>query len=146
PDETPTAPLRQLPGFLAGLLIILVAGVGLHLLGRAVAGDRPSSRYTVLAITFLLSFGAFLYLERNFWLSRLMGLRHGKSHVVEAVFFTLLSIVWAFVRAAGTDPEEPETADSAAGKEKAPVHPRDPARESVETIVFVVVLVLLLKL
>jgi signal peptidase I len=145
PNETPTGPLRQLPGFIAGLLIILVAGVALHLLGRAVAGDRPSSRYTVLAITFLLSFGAFLFLERNFWLSRLMGLRHGKSHVVEAAFFTVLSIVWAFVRAAGTDPEEPETGE-AAGKEKAPAHPRDPARESVETIVFVVVLVLLLKL
>lgn len=145
PTSIPTAPLRQLPGFIAGLAIILVAGVGLHLLGRSVAGDGRTSRYAVLAVTFLLSFGAFVYLQQGFWLSRLMGLRHGKSPILEAAFYTLFSIVWAFVRAAGAEPEE-ETGEAAGDKQKQQAHPRDPARESVETIVFVVVLVLLLKL
>src|SRR5262249_30947540 len=54
--------------------------------------------------------------------------------------------VWAFVRAAGAEPEEADGAEKAEDKEKHTPHPRDPARESVETIVFVVVLVLLLKL
>src|SRR5262249_27581093 len=135
-----------LPGFLAGLLIILLAGVGLHLLGRAIAGDRESARTTALIVTFVLSFGAFVMLERDFWLSRLMGLRHGRHPLLEAALFTLLSIVWACVRAAGAEPEEADGAEKAEDKEKHPPHPRDPARESVETIVFVVVLVLLLKL
>lgn len=133
-------PLRQLPGFLAGLVIILVAGVGLHLFGRLLAGDDPTARMVLLVVTFMLSVVAFVFLERKFWLSRLMGLRHGRIPILEAAMFALLSIVWAFVRAAGAESEEE------AAKAKAAVHPRDAGRESVETVVFVVVLVLLLKL
>ncbi|MBY0515026.1 MAG: S26 family signal peptidase, partial [Gemmataceae bacterium] len=141
-QATPTTmtPLRQLPGFLAGLLIILVVGVGLHLLGRTVAADRGIDRAYMLGLTFAVSLAAFVALERHFWLSRLMGLRHGKIPVFEALMFAVLSIVWAFVRAAGAEAEEE------AEKAKTPPHPRDATRESVETIVFVVVLVLLLKL
>ncbi len=140
--------LRRLPGFVGGLALILLSGWALHFLGysfvRRLGGNQELNELIGFTLTFTISFGLFIVMERHFWLSRLMGLKHGRSHVIEAGLFWLFGIVWAFVRAAGAEPEDENGSKPAS--EKQPPQPRDPARESVETIVFVVVLVLLLKL
>lgn len=140
--------LRRLPGFVGGLVLVILSGWTLHFVGyslaKSVGGNQDVTLLVALTMTFTLSLLIFVSMERNFWLSRLMGLKHGRSHVIEAGLFWLFGIVWAFVRAAGAEPEDETGAK--AEREKQVHQPRDPARESVETIVFVVVLVLLLKL
>jgi signal peptidase I len=140
--------IRRLPGFVGGLAIIIFSGWALHFVGfslaRKIGGNQSLYELLALTLTFTISFVLLVRLQINFWLSKLMGLKHGRSHVIEAGLFWLFGIIWAFVRAAGAEPEEENGAKS--DREKHPQQPRDPARESVETIVFVVVLVLLLKL
>ena len=76
-------------------------------------------------------------LERNLWLSRFMGLRLGphSSQVSETLFFFFTGIVGLLLR----------TTDKPAPTAARPAHQNDGFREIIETVVFVVVLVLLLK-
>lgn len=142
----------RLAGFLAGLVLVLVSGWLLIYAGFALAERMRWPEGIALGLTTVLSLGLFLLLERNFWLSRLMSLRVSPeaSSVVSAVLMWLFGIAWLFVKAGLIDAERPprETAEKRPAEERKPrtSHPRDPAREVVETIVFVVVLVLLLKL
>ena len=98
----------------------------------------------VVGLASFLSLGVFFLLERNFWLSRFMGLRipAGLPWQVSAVILWLFGIVGLLLRST----TRPQTASDARGKTQAAEHlVTDSVREVVETIVFVVVLVLLLK-
>jgi signal peptidase I len=105
-----------------------------------------SEQYGV-GVAAAISLGLFLILERDFRLSRLMGLRHRPtaSPVFSAVLLWLFGPLWVFVKTMVLDPDHPPEEESDR-RAKAAASPRDHAREAVETIVFVVVLVLLLKL
>jgi len=98
--------------------------------------------YRILAtLTALLTFAPFLYMEtRDFWLSRMLGLRV-KTHAspwISAGMFWALGPISLFLRPSA-DPMPTSESESNL------VADPNPAREVVETIVFVVVLVLLLK-
>jgi signal peptidase I len=142
--------LRRIAGFFTGLFIVLVcgwgliAGVGYVAYKSGWAWAEPAD---IAAIAGLLVLPLFLLLERNFWLSRLMGLRvrPGAAPWRSAVMMWLFGVAWLFVKASIIDAEV-VPADRVAAQPKPKPHPRDSLREVVETVVFVVALVLMLKL
>ena len=144
---TATTGLRKFGGFFAGLAIVVVSGWVLLYAGYILADRAGFSERIGLAIAAALSLVLFLLLERNFWLSRLMGLhvRPNASPVASAVSLWLLGGAWLFIKSSFIDADRPDE-EAAEEKKKHPPVPRDHTREAVETIVFVVVLVLLLKL
>jgi signal peptidase I len=125
----------------AGLVLVLVLGWGL-IAGVAYAAYRANVRLevgTVVLLTAVLSLVLFVLLERNLWLSRFMGLRTDAhtSPYREAVFLWLLGVPGLLWR-------------SSEGRDAAPADQKTQSdvsntREVIETVVFVVVLVLLLK-
>jgi hypothetical protein len=136
--------LRQL----LGLLLILTAGWGfIALVGfLAVSWKIGISFGAAAGIASLLSLGLFLLLQQNLWLSRFLGLRLSPraSPVTEALFIWVFGVATFLLRS--TVNPEPTPAAAAADKGKgAPPETQDGFREIVETVVFVVVLVLLLK-
>ena len=90
----------------------------------------------IIAVASVPSFLFLFLLERNLWLSRFMGLRLdlGSTQMGETLFFWLFSVFVLFVRSS----DQPSTGP------KSPTE-TDGVREIVETVVFVVVLVLMLK-
>ena len=122
----------------------LIAGVGYVAYKSGWAWAEPAD---IAAIAGLLVLPLFLLLERNFWLSRLMGLRvrPGAAPWRSAVMMWLFGVAWLFVKASIIDAEV-VPADRVAAQPKPKPHPRDSLREVVETVVFVVALVLMLKL
>lgn len=143
----PPSTIRWLAGLLGGITLVILAGWALWLGGWVMAHRAGTSGFYGLIPAALLSLVLFLLLERDYWLSHLMGLRvpAGGSVVKSAALFWLFGLGWLFVKTSIIDPDRPE-AEGNGQKAKTPPGPRDPAREAVETIVFVVVLVLLLKL
>ena len=153
---TPAVHLTQ-GGFvrwLLGLLLILATGWGLiALVGFLASAWKVSISYGgAAAVASVFSLGLFLLLERDLWLSRFMGLRLGprSSPALEAVFLWLLGPVALLLRSTvahePTPQAVPATATALSDKAKRAVpESQDGFREIVETIVFVVVLVLLLK-
>jgi hypothetical protein len=124
-----------------GVLIIICSGWGFIALVAFIAHRHgigiPFEAATAIAA--LLSLGMFLLLERDLWLSRFMGLRltAKASPLKESLFFWFFGIAALLLRStavATTAPGRPATSGET-----------DSFREVVETIVFVVVLVLLLK-
>jgi signal peptidase I len=138
--------VRQFAGWWAGLVIVLVCGWG------AIAAAALATRSTrlhldvVLAIASALSLGIFLLLERHFWLSRLMSLRVPTALPWWASAMLLWGLGVPGLLFRSTAPK-PHAATDAEGKPKPAeaAQPTDSGREIVETVVFVVVLVLLLK-
>ena len=129
--------------WLGGLIIILGAGWALI----AFAGYLLMMRYgwslPVVAVTlYAVSFGLFYTLEQGLWLSRFMGLRLGphSTALTETLFFWILGPAGLLLRS--TAAERPP---APLPSERRTTPATDSAREIVETIVFVVVLVLLLK-
>jgi hypothetical protein len=129
--------------WLAGTVIVLVCGWGFIL---AVALADRSWKLGIpievaAAVAAVASLGMFMLLERNFWLSRFMGLRisaHG-SPTGEAAILWALGVPGLLLRSTGAP--APETAR---GKAR-PGTEADTLREIVETIVFVIVLVVMLR-
>ena len=124
--------------WLAGLALLLVSGWGFiiicYLIAKACHLDV--SFQAVLGTAGLLSFGMLYLLERNLWLSRFMGLRLGphSTPLNEALFFWITWVPGLLLRSSDQPSADAKTQPQADG-----------VREIVETIVFVVVLVLLLK-
>lgn len=90
-----------------------------------------------------------LFESRGFRLSRLVGLevKPGESWLLSAVGFGVLGAGWVFVKG-GLSDREAAKAEAALAKPATaePQHKPNPGREAIETVVFVVVLVLMLKL
>ncbi len=138
--------LRQL----LGLVILGAAGWGFialvaHLANTWKIGISWEAAAIVAAI---LSFGLFLLLEQNLWLSRFMGLRLSPraTPLKEALFFWLTGVVGLMLRTTVAPEDLPTGAPAQAAGDR-PLEPevKDGFREIVETVVFVVVLVLMLK-
>jgi signal peptidase I len=138
--------LRQSAGWLAGLVIVAGVGWGFIYLAWHLArdykliGPEGEGSLVVVAIAAAVSLAVFVLLERHFWLSRLSGFQVGPgSHPLRsAVFLWLFGVVWMFVRGSLETPPQHT-------KEAKPPPPGHAPRETIETIVFVVVLVFLLK-
>jgi len=125
---------------LVGILIILLGGWAILALGFYLDNKLAMQWSTpaILAVYGIISLVVFFLLEKDLWLSSFMGLRLTpySTQMTEALFFTLLGPVGLLLRSSAN--ERPVVAG------KAPPHV-DGTREIVETVVFVVVLVLLLK-
>jgi signal peptidase I len=131
-----------------GFLLVLVCGWGLLALAFFLTRSVKSNMEAALAVTSVLDLGLFLLLERNFWLSRFMGLRiEPNSHPWHsAIFLWLLGVPGLLFRSTNFHPKPAAAAQPARARSvQHPTQHSDSIREVVETIVFVVVLVLLLK-
>ncbi len=128
----------------AGLAIVLAAGWG-FIAVVAWLTYRYQERMSVLPIAMIaavVSLGFFLLLERNRWLSNFMGLRPAPnaSPYKDAFFLWLLGVPGLLWRST----EGRDAAASPVGDQKVQSDVSN-TREVIETVVFVVVLVLLLK-
>ena len=142
---TASTGLRRTAEFGAGLALVVGAGWMLLYAGYKLAHWMNWGESYGIALAAVASLALFVVLERDFWLSGLLGLRHkpNASWVPSAVLMWLFGVGWLFVKGSLLDADRPE---EDADRKKAALVPRDHAREAVETVVFVVVLVLLLKL
>lgn len=142
--------IRQTAGWLAGMLIVFCAGWGFLYLDwylvkhYKLAGVNPGRTQvlTFLAAGLVLSFTLFMFLERKFWLSHLIGYKvyPDANPLPSALYYAVGGIPGMFARTAVGSP--PKHANEKAPPQPAPGHA---PREAIETIVFVVVLVFLLK-
>jgi signal peptidase I len=133
---------RTLRWFL-GMLLVLVAGWGFILASYLLAGEYDIASPELVALfAAVLSLGFLLLLERKFWLSGFMGLRllPGVPDWGSALVFWVFGVVGLFFRSTQTTPQVENNAGQRPGSDVT-----DSAREVIETVVFVVVLVLLLK-
>jgi signal peptidase I len=136
-------------GWFAGLLIVLVCGWGVLYLVFYLTRSSSRSPNLALSIAAPLNFFVFLLLEKNLWLSRLMGLRitpRANPHFNQwysAFLLWLFGVPGLLFRSTVTR-TSPQL-DGAPGRKDEPAPPADSTREIVETVVFVVVLVLMLK-
>jgi signal peptidase I len=132
--------------------LVLVLVCGWLLLGLAFYLTRGSKTGTEVGLSLgaVFSLALFLVLEWNHRLSRLMGLRYNPHSPgwQSAIYFWLLGVPGLLFRSSQAVAEEPQTAAELARKAKrgtdVSTH-TDSFREIVETVVFVVVLVLMLK-
>lgn len=125
----------------AGLVLVLAAGWGFIALVAYAAykGNFRIELGTAAALASVLSLVLFVVLQRNLWLSRFMGLRTeaNPSPLKEAFILWLLGVpglLWRSTERAGAAPADQKTQSEVSN-----------TREVIETVVFVVVLVLLLK-
>jgi signal peptidase I len=130
--------------WLVGLVIIFLASswgffIVVALAAHSLRLDLPWETITPLVI--FPSFTLFFLLEQNLWLSRFMGLRLSPTAtpLKETLFFWLLGIAGLLLRS--TTAAQPATGS----RPKEEAVPADTLREVLETVAFVVVLVLLLK-
>jgi signal peptidase I len=133
---------EQLLRWGAGLVLVMAAGWGfIALVGGLVYKLNYSLDLKAAAlIAAVFSLGFFILLERNLWLSRFMGLRTeaNPSRLKEAFFLWLLGVPGLLWRST-------EGRDAAPATDQKTQSDVSNTREVIETVVFVVVLVLLLK-
>lgn len=143
PENAPVSETALLIRWLGGLLLVLVCGWGTLYVGLFLTQNDRQNTDVALAISGVLSLGVFLTLERNYWLSRFMGLRVNPAWPwwLSAIFFWMFGVAGLFFRS--TNPEKTAGAEPRKGESIRPVE--SAGREVVETVVFVVILVLLLK-
>jgi signal peptidase I len=133
--------------WLVGMLIIFMASVpGLVLLVVVVTRswhlDLPVEKIEMVGlICFIPSFIFFFLLEQNLWLSHFMRFQisSNASRLKETFFFLVLGVLVPFLRSTKGTKAYPDT------KPREATAPPDTVREVLETVAFVVVLVLLLK-
>ena len=132
--------------WLLGCLIVAVGGWGVLGLSLYLMLhhhiSRPELLFAALAVVDL---ALFFWLERNFWLSHFMSLRiePGTHAWHSAIMLWLFGLPGLLFRSTNFHLEA--EAQAGARPRPQPTQRSDSAREIVETIVFVVVLVLLLK-
>jgi hypothetical protein len=138
-----------------GLVAVLIMGWGLVFLAywtaRKVGFELDLSAAALVASP--VSLFIFWLAEKNLWLSRFMGLRLGpsSSRLKETLFLWLLGVPGLMFRSTLGPSYSPTltTAEPKRGERgdrpRTPTGEADGLREIVETVVFVVVLVLLLK-
>jgi signal peptidase I len=127
----------------------LLLGCGWGLLGLSfwLTSTYSGGTTTGLVLAAAVSLGLFLLLERNHLLSRLLGLQINPAMPwwVSALLLWALGVVVLLFRPTATR-TAPALADAEArGRPQPDARTTDSTREIVETVVFVVVLVLLLK-
>jgi signal peptidase I len=134
--------------WLLGCLLVFVCGWGMlglafHLMRRSHLAYFELIFGNLVVLDLIL----FLFLERGFWLSRFMGLRiePGTHSWHSALMLWLFGILGLLFRPTDFHPETEARADARSRPRPQPTQRGDSVREVVETIVFVVVLVLLLK-
>src|SRR5262249_6710812 len=140
PEEAARSEVEQFLRWGAGLVLVLALGWGL-IAFVAYAAYRFNVRLdlgVIIALAPVLSLGLFVSLERNLWLSRFMGLRPdaSTSPYKEAFFLWLLGVpglLWRSTEGRDAAPADQKTQSDVSN-----------SREVIETVVFVVVLVLLL--
>jgi signal peptidase I len=139
--------VRRLGGFFAGLLIVLPLGWGLVYLAYTSADRFGVTKEMAAVVAAAVSLGVFLFAERGRWLSRLMGLEYHPATPawMSAGAFWLLGPAWVVYKVL-TYGSDPFAVKPKGPKPKKQPSGRDSVRESAETVVFVVVLMLLLKL
>jgi signal peptidase I len=139
--------MLMLGRWLLGCAIVLAGGWGLLALAFWLTRSHKQSTELALSITAVLDLVLFYFLERGFWLSRFMGLRiePGSHSWQSAIMLWLLGVPGLLFRSTNFHAQaEARTATHG----QTTTHPQqhsDSIREIVETVVFVVVLVLLLK-
>jgi signal peptidase I len=135
--------------WILGLLLVFVCGWGLLALAFYLTRTRVSRPEIAFAVFAALDLVLFFFLERNFWLSHFMGLRiePGSHSWQSAIMLWLLGVPGLLFRSTNFHGEAVAEARGATLTRTRPQHAQrsDSVREVVETIVFVVVLVLLLK-
>jgi signal peptidase I len=139
--------LRRFVGWLFGLVIVL--GCGWGALGLAFHFTRSNTHHPDLAfaLAVVLDLALFVFLEQNFWLSRLMGLRiTPRSRAWQsAVLLWAFGVVGLLFRSTETaGPSTHTEAQPRSTPQQGEGH-ADSIREIIETVVFVVVLVLMLR-
>lgn len=149
---------RRLGGLAAGLIIVLAVGWGLVYATYTLAGayHLGVTPFAAALIAAAVSFAAFQYLERDYRLSRLAGFDPGDEPAwLSAVFLWAGGPLWLLYRVntygqpsvlaklASVVAPPPKQAKE---KEKKKESGRDSLREGIETLVFVVCMVLMLKL
>jgi signal peptidase I len=159
------AEVKAFFGWFAGLLIVIVTGWGLIAAGFYLTRSNTRDGIFGAVVAAIVSHAWFLLVERRFWLSRLMRLRirPGSSGWQSAFYFWLFGVPGLLLRSTvpATEPLDPEPAPELNGQTARPIlganarplakpQPETPVvkdafREVIETVVFVVVLVLLLK-
>lgn len=137
---------ERIAGFMVGILIVLFGGWGVAFASYVLIGPIVKHPALVALIASGPTLVLFAFLERGFWLSRLMGLRvtPGESPWKSVIMLWLFGVAWLFIRATVLDVQSAPASTNV--QKTAPPPPRDATREVVETIVFVVALVLMLKL
>jgi signal peptidase I len=152
PHQSPwKAGLAELVFFLrwvAGLVLLVVCGWGfIALAAYFVSAHLEVGMLVAGAAAAVVSLGFILVLEHRFWLSRFMGLTYSPDSPawMSAVFLWLLGVPGLLFRSSA----EPAPATAAQADRKPSTAGTEvqtnSLREIVETVVFVVVLVLLLK-
>jgi signal peptidase I len=134
--------------WLLGCLLVFVCGWGMLALAVfLLRGGRLPYPELIFGNLAVLDLVLFLFLERHFWLSRYMGLRiePGTHFWHSAVMLWLFGVPGLLFRPADFHTESAAQARTKSRTRMQPAPRADSAREIVETIVFVVVLVLLLK-
>ncbi|MHB1423049.1 MAG: S26 family signal peptidase [Gemmataceae bacterium] len=134
--------------WMLGCVLVLVVGWGvlglaLYLLLHFQVGGTE----LIFAVLAALDLGLFLFLERDFQLSRFMGLciEPGAHAWHSAILLWLFGLLGLLFRPTHLPPEAEARAEGRSRPRPIPAQQGDSMREIVETIVFVVVLVLLLK-
>jgi hypothetical protein len=142
--------LENLARWLIGIFLIVACGWGLLFFGWWITKPSKSPELG-LVVAAVISLSLFLWLEKDFWLSRFMSLHvsPNSSPLKSAILMFLLGLVYLMVYALLRSTVPQPVVASAQTKEEAAEAPlpqnTDGTREIIETIVFVVVLVLLLK-
>lgn len=142
PAAPPTSELMMLVRWLLGFVLIFVCGWGI--LGLEFYFTRRFD--TSFLLTAVVSLGLFLFLEHDLWLSRFMGLyvTEHSSALLSSLSMWAFGVAGLFLRST-THPVPAAQATSSKNLPAPEPHHTDNLREVVETVVFVVVLVLLLK-
>jgi signal peptidase I len=139
--------LVMLCRWVAGFFLVAICGWGFLFVALYLTRTFKKDMEIAGSVAALLDLGLFLLLERNFWLSRFMGLRiePGSRPWQSAFWLWLLGGVGLLFRSTNFQPEAQAQAQTRTRTRSHPTQHSDSVREVVETIVFVVVLVLLLK-
>jgi signal peptidase I len=139
--------LRRFAGWCAGLVLVTVCGWGLLAFSLWLTQGSRQDMEVAGGLTALLSLGLFLLLERDLWLSRLMGLRIGPTSAAwkSALLDWGLGVPGLLFRSTQAEAAAAQPGTGAKTRRQPEAHAVDSVREVVETVVFVVVLVLMLK-
>jgi signal peptidase I len=145
--------LRLLLGWLAGVFVVIACGWGA--LALAMYLTRSSENMRLVGIlTYFFTLALFLLLEHDHWLSRLMGLRYDPDSPgwKSALLFWAVGVGVLLFRSTAAPATaradtrgQPLPASARRGRQQQDSPQTDSTREIIETVVFVVVLVLLLK-
>jgi signal peptidase I len=132
--------------WILGCVLVLVCGWGLIALAGYLSYGPGQTWKVVVAIAAGCNLVLFVFLERNHWLSGFMGLpfKPDSPGWHSAVVLWLFGIVYLLFHSTRSDLAEAAAPETRARRSATP-QSTDGFREIIETVVFVVVLVLLLK-